>query len=117
MPRPSIGRIVHYRLATEQAIKINHRRADAKQNLKKMRAERPGFQAHVGNQVEAGEFFAMTITRVQREKDIVNGQVTLDGNDTLWVVEASRGTKRGQWDWAWAPRQDEAPAVGTYDKI
>lgn len=29
----------------------------------------------------------------------INGQVFLDGNDTLWVTSADEGTEPGQWSW------------------
>ena len=43
-----IGLTVLYRLTEEEATATNKRREDARQNVDKMREERPGFQAHVG---------------------------------------------------------------------
>lgn len=100
MPRPSIGRIVHYRLNAAEAIEINRRREHAEKYLEQMRAERSGFQAHVGSEVENGDLVALTITQVWgKTTDLVSGQATLDGNDSLWVTDARQGAGDGQWDW------------------
>lgn len=97
-PMPSVGRIVHYHLFKDEADKTNARRADATKNVNKMREERPGFQAHVGNSVYEGEVVPMIITKAW-SADCVNGQVLLDGNDSLWVTSASKGDQPGQWQW------------------
>lgn len=109
MQKPSIGRIVHYRLTAEQATEVNRRRDDAKLNSDVMRTERPGYQAHVGNPVYAGEPVAMIVVQVWPNEfgpdhDGVNGQVFLDGNDSLWVTSVKEGDGPGTW--SWPPRVD-----------
>ena len=94
----SIGRCVCYRLTSEEADKMNRRRVDAHENLDKMREDRPGFQAHLGNQLGEGDIVAMTVTRVLTDGG-VNGQAVLDGNDRLWVVGAGEGSGPGCWSW------------------
>jgi hypothetical protein len=103
---PSTGRIVHYTLTELNADTINRRREDY---LKGPRSSRPegvvvkgdGAQVHVGNTARAGQILPLLVVRTLDEGK-VNGQVFLDGNDTLWVTSASEGDGRGQW--AWPPR-------------
>lgn len=104
---PTPGRIVAYTLTEQDAEQINRRRADEA-------AARPdrahdGAQVHVGNTATAGETYPLVITRVwgQTEGSAVNGQVLLDGNDTLWVTSRTQATHAesehvqsaaGHWD-------------------
>ncbi len=99
MQTPSIGRIVHYRLTAGQADATNKRREGAQQNRAMAITERPGWQPHVGSLVDVGDIFPMIIARVPPGGDIINGQVILDGNDSLWVTDAVKGEEPGQWDW------------------
>ena len=102
MTHAFIGRMVLYRLTEEEALATNKRREDARQNAEKMREERPGFQAHVGYQVSEGRVFPMLIIAwkitVEDGHLSVNGQVFLDGNDSLWVTDAMEGDEPGQWE-------------------
>ena len=91
-----IGLMVLYRLTEGDAKATNARRADALNNREKMREERPGFQAHVGNKVGVGDRVPMIVTAVW-DGD-VNGQAFLDGNDSLWVVNVQEGDQPGQWE-------------------
>lgn len=98
-----IGLMVLYRLTHDDALATNIRREDARQNVEKMREERPGFQAHVGNQVSNGERVPMIITQVWPNEfgpnhHGVNGQAFLDGNDSLWVTSVEEGDLPGQWE-------------------
>jgi hypothetical protein len=90
---------VHLRLSAQCAAKINQRRRDAENNS---RSETPrphdGAQVHVGNPVAEGDEFPMVICRVWSEAT-VNGQVFLDGNDTLWTSSVVEGTEPGTWHW------------------
>ena len=90
-----IGQMVLYRLTEDDALKTNKRRADAQMNIEKMREERPGFQAHVGGPVNGGVNVPMIVTDFSGH--FVNGQVFLDGNDSLWVTEVEEGIQPGQW--------------------
>ena len=103
MTHAFIGLMVLYRLTQANANNTNMRREDAANNIEKMRAERPGFQAHVGNPVGEGERVPMTITRIDVPTDYasltrVNGQAFLDGNDSLWVTGVAEGDQPGEWE-------------------
>ncbi len=86
---PSIGRIVSYTLGEGNINEVNRRRAT---NL---------VAVHVGNPVAVGQVFPMIITRVwdtkPTEESVVQGQVFLDGNDTLWVASVKQGDNEYEW--------------------
>ena len=100
---PSIGRIVHFKLAEYDAIQIERRRADLRGSS--IVAQKTGAQVHVGNPTKAGDVFPMIITSVwgePTESSLVQGQVFLDGNDVLWVTSVKQGT--GEHEWFEPPR-------------
>ncbi len=107
--RITIGRIVHYRLSSDDAHAINRRREVGAGHAPDWPA---GAQAHIGNIVEPGETYPLLVTRVWDEgpeNPMVNGQVFLDGNDSLWVtsVESHPGGSEdvATWGaWHWPPR-------------
>lgn len=83
---PSIGCIVHYMLSADDARRITTRRK----------------AAHAGegsNFVDEGQVYPMLIVRVwgETEQASVNGQVFLDGDDTLWVTSVGQGDGPRQW--------------------
>jgi hypothetical protein len=87
---PSIGRIVHYTLTASDAAGINIRRIH------------PVAEGLFhGNTAHAGDVYPMMITRVWSaepdEDTVVQGQVFLDGNDTLWVTSVAQGHEERQW--------------------
>jgi hypothetical protein len=91
---PTPGRIVQYTLTEEDAQQINRRRDDGRRNRSNAIANQLGFALHVGNIVYAGDNYPLMITRVwvdNGENSSVNGQVFLDGNDTLWVTSVAQG--------------------------
>jgi hypothetical protein len=96
---PKIGLIVSFKLMQQHADEINKRRSDA--NSSGIARENSGSQVHVGNSAKEGDVYPMMITRVWSPSPVpstpVNGQVFLDGNDTLWVTSAPQGTGNGQW--------------------
>jgi hypothetical protein len=81
--KPSIGRIVIFKLHAEHALQINRRRTSG---------------PAIGNAVSEGEEYPMLITRVW-SPEAVNGQVFLDSNDVFWATSAHEGTENGQWHW------------------
>lgn len=111
--KPTIGRIVTYRLTEEQAAAINKRRSDfATLGREKLKDDSWSFgaQAHVGNAVQGGECYPLIITRVWPGSDSVNGQVLLDGTDALWVTSATEcsdgpeSTMPAPGHWMWPAR-------------
>lgn len=124
-PTPAIGRIVQYKLSEQDAEAINRRRSDAAtrrrldgdaDRVRRVQAgpsaERyvgPGWVEHTGNEVHAGDIFPLVITRVwPADTHGVNGQVLLDGNDTLWVTSVAEGDSERQYTWPVA--SDQHPA-------
>jgi hypothetical protein len=95
---PTLGRIVHYALTTTDADAINRRRQGAQTRAAANRGE--GIVVHTGNVCRGGDIFPMIITRIwspNDESSEVNGQLFLDGNDTLWVtsIHQSKATALG----------------------
>lgn len=92
--KPSIGRIVHYTLSEQDAERIAQQRG----------VSAPNIGSAAGNGVSGGEIYPLIITRVwgQAPESAVNGQVMLDGNDTLWVTSVQEGD--GPRTFAWPPR-------------
>lgn len=96
MTKPvTIGRVVLYTLTDDDAEKVNRRRVTSVEHRDDWLA---GAQAHIGNGVQAGNVFPLLVTR-HWGGNMVNGQVLLDGNDTLWVTSRSEGTTPGSWAW------------------
>ncbi len=98
----TLGDRVFYALTAADADIINRRRTTSQEILHKGSINRPssgswpaGAQAHIGNEVHAGDFCAMQVTKV--DGSAVNGQVYLDGNDVYWVTHVIEGTHLGQW--------------------
>lgn len=104
MQVPTIGRIVHYRLSEQDAEAINRRRADAARNRQGIADAAAGYVAHSGNVAAEGDVYPMIVVRAWGgEADShVNGQVLLDGNDTLWVTSVTAGD--GPRSFFWPPR-------------
>lgn len=98
---PSPGRTVEYTLSESDAAQVNRRRTDARNNLHDHIARADGSQVHVGNAVSVGDRYPLVITRVwgdpPTEDTCVNGQVMLDGNDTLWVTSRQQGDGECRW--------------------
>jgi len=122
MQTPTIGRIVHYRLSEKDAEAINRRRVATDRagvlDQNGVLLWPNGAQRHVGSYANKGDVVALTITKVWPEEYGsgaylahhepgtkyespfgVNGQATLDGNDTLWVTSAPHGDLDGCWNW------------------
>jgi len=96
--KPSIGRIVHYRITEPEAEAINRRRRDFHES--RSATDRTGFIGHVGNWAAEGDLFPAMVVRVWDEAQVtVNLQVFLDGNDTLWATSRAEGTEAGTWAW------------------
>jgi hypothetical protein len=99
----TVGRIVHYVLSESEADVINRFRnisGNGPDNLG------VGAQVHQGNRVSAGEHVAMIVVAVwdhqpEGGNGCCNGQVLLDGNDSVWVTSCTYGedNRPGSWHW------------------
>lgn len=91
-----LATFVLYMLTEDDAKAVNKRRSDAK-NLNAagvtIASQGLGPVIHTGNKVEAGDEYPMLVVRVWGPPPggSVNGQVFLDGNDTLWVTSVAEG--------------------------
>ncbi len=98
---PEIGRIVHYTLNGYDADMINRRREDSRSHMGEHRDNSNGVILHMGNPVKVGDVYPLIITRVWAEHPVestsVNGQVLLDGNDSLWVSSIQQGEGQQHW--------------------
>lgn len=91
MQVPKIGDIGLYTLSEHDAGMVNKRREDARQSG--IARQETGAVVHFGNGVQVGDVFPLVITRVWDDGTIearVNGQVLLDGNDSLWVTSVKQ---------------------------
>lgn len=100
-----IGRIVHYVLTEQDAKVVNRRRTTSKSIADRSRqlSEKwpEGAQAHIGNEVRAGQEYPMIVVMVlESDNGSCSGQVFLDGNDVLWVSSwfDENGTP-STWHW------------------
>ncbi len=84
--KPSIGRIVHYKITAQDAVQANKRRAAL---------ETTGPAAHIGNELRAGEVYPAMMVRVWGPGSLVQLQVFLDGNDTLWATSVPVASDHG----------------------
>ncbi len=98
MSRVSLGRILHYRLTALDADMVNRRRVDARAHMEANKGINTGYQYHVGNHARESDICPLMVVTASDTQQ-VNGQVTLDGNDTLWVTGKAQGHKNGQWTW------------------
>lgn len=94
---PTPGRTVAYVLTALDAEQINKRRKDAVDSG--ICQQNSGAVVHFGNRVSEGEVYPMVIVRCwgTTETSSVNGQVLLDGVDTLWATSRSQGEGPGHW--------------------
>ena len=96
---PTTGRIVHYVLTKENVTEINRRRVS---NVGHGEDWPAGAQAHVGSEVHPGDILPMIVTAVWSNNG-VDGQVFLNGNDTLWVTSVWWSEKQDLGRWTWPP--------------
>lgn len=99
-PVPTIGRIVLYTLTDQDADRINKRRNSLSGIGADMTPD-SRFELEGGNKAAQGDVFPMIIVKVwgSTPGSAVNGQVFLDGNDTLWVTSKQVGVGAGTFGW------------------
>lgn len=108
------GRIVYYVLSEQDAVEINRRRTTGasiadrtgKIVLTELSERLPlwpiGAQAHIGNEVSAGDILPAMILRVWgQDSGCSNLKVMLDGTDTYWATSRNFAEDRrvGSWHW------------------
>lgn len=81
-PAVKLGDLLLYRVPKDDAEERN--------DLRKTAAHQ-----HSGHKVEAGEVLPFIVTALGKDGKF-NGQAFLDGNDTLWVKNATLGDDVGQ---------------------
>jgi len=98
---PTLGRIVWYVLSSDDAVKINKRRADARQHMDLHRQNSNGVMVHVGNDVSLGDIYPAMVVRVwgDRPDSYVNLKVELDGSDNYWATSRRVGEAPGTYHW------------------
>lgn len=104
--KPTIGRIVHYKLSETDA-KTAMRRRTTSQSIRERieKGQWPlGAKAHIGNPAVEGATVPFIITAVWPDEYGpgtfgVNGRAILDGSDSLWITSAKEGAEQGQWSW------------------
>ena len=83
-----LGHMLTYTLTAQDAEQVNRRRNDARAHIVAGTVGNTGFVLHIGNSVDAGDEYPLIVTRVWPDGKI-NGQVWLDGNDSLWVTSVT----------------------------
>jgi hypothetical protein len=93
-----IGKILIYKLTSEDAAVINRRRTTSVDIRERIgHGQWPaGAQAHIGSPVVSGQEYPMIVTSTSTGI-LVDGQVFLSGSDTYWVENRNRGSHNGQW--------------------
>jgi len=101
----TLGRTLLYTLTAADADAINRRRTNSESILERIHGGKwpLGAQAHIGTQVSAGDTFPMIVVRATAYNS-VNGQVLLDGTDTLWAQDKYESHGPSQGCWHWPPR-------------
>ena len=77
---PKLGAIVFYRVSEWDAGRANKRRVEAA-------------QSHEGNMLRPGDRLPLLVTKVSEKK--FNGQLFLDGNDSLFIEYTKFGDNDG----------------------
>lgn len=90
---PTAGRIVIYRLRTQDVAEIERKRKGSDGQVR-------------GNAVHIEQAFPMMIvtTHGATPESYVNGKVMLDGDDTYWATSVMVGEGPGTFSWPGQPR-------------
>lgn len=100
------GRIVYFVFDEQRAAEVNRRRTNGASIADRMKADPPtwpaGAQAHIGNEVHAGDIYPAMVVRVwSQTSGCSNLKVNLDGSDDFWAtsINHDRAGTPGTWQW------------------
>ncbi len=97
------GRIVYYVFSEQAAIEVMRRRTSAQSIAERIKvlAWPVGAQAHIGNDVKAGDILPAMVLRVWGDSGCSNLKVILDGSDEYWAtsVNFDDAKQPGTWHW------------------
>lgn len=123
------GRIVYFVFDAHRAAEVMRRRTNSVSIVDRMKADPPqwpaGAQAHIGNEVKAGEVYPAMVLRVWGESGCSNLKVMLDGSDEFWATSIAYDEAKapGTWHWMFAgqsgrytPDSAKAPATVKTDE-
>ncbi len=107
------GRIVHYVVSESNAAEIARRRTTSVSIAERIKvlAWPVGAQAHLGNEIKAGDVLPAIILRVWSDSSgCSNIKVFLDGSDEYWATSVSyeEDGRPGSWHWT-TPAPPQAP--------
>ena len=100
------GRIVYFVFDEQSAAEVNRRRTNGKAISDRMKTDPPtwptGAQAHIGNEVSAGDVYPAMVLRVWgQESGCSNLKVMLDGNDDFWATSINFDETKVPHTWHW----------------
>ena len=109
------GRIVYFVFDAGRAAEAQRRRTSSQSILARMKATTPaveggapaivawpaGAQAHIGNEVKAGDIYPAMVLRVWGESGCSNLKVMLDGSDEYWATSINFDAAKAQGSWHW----------------
>lgn len=97
------GRIVYYVVSESAAAEIMRRRTTSLSISERLKvlAWPTGAQAHLGNEVKAGDIYPAMVLRVWGTSGCSNLKVALDGSDEYWATSVSYEEDKRQGSWHW----------------
>jgi hypothetical protein len=97
------GRIVYYVVSEHTAAEIMRRRTNAISIAERIKVNKwpLGAQAHIGNDVKAGDIYPAMILRVWGTSGCSNLKVILDGSDEYWATSVGYEADKRQGSWHW----------------
>ena len=98
------GRIVYFVMGESHAAEVMRRRTNAISIAERIKvlAWPVGAQAHVGNDVKAGDVYPAMVLRVwSDDSGCSNLKVMLDGSDEFWATSVSFDAEKAPGTWHW----------------
>lgn len=103
------GRIVYYVVSEQVAVEIMRRRTTGGSIAERLKvlAWPAGAQAHLGNEVKAGDICPAMVLRVWGSLGCSNLKVMLDGSDEHWATSVGyeEDKRPGSWHWMFDGQQ------------